>query len=60
LANFVFVDFGRDSQEVFAALQRKGIITRTIKEYGFPQALRITIGTPEQNRRLIRALEDIL
>ncbi len=59
-ANFVFVDFGRDSQVVFKALQKKGIITRTIKEYGFPNALRITIGTPDQNRRLVKALEEIL
>jgi histidinol-phosphate aminotransferase len=59
-ANFIFVDFGRDSQVIFEALQKKGIITRTIKEYGFPNALRITIGTAAQNRRLIRALEVIL
>lgn len=58
--NFIFVDFARDSQTVFEALQRRGIITRTIKEYGFPHALRITIGTEEQNRKLIRALEEIL
>lgn len=59
-ANFYFVDFARDSQAVFEALQRKGIITRTIKEYGFPNALRISIGTEEQNRRLIRALHRVL
>jgi len=59
-ANFIFVDFPKDSQVIFEALQRKGIITRTIKEYGFPNALRITIGTDEQNRKLIKALEEIL
>ncbi|MCX6564624.1 MAG: histidinol-phosphate transaminase [Candidatus Aminicenantes bacterium] len=59
-ANFIFVDFARDSQIVFEALQKKGIITRTIKEYGFPQALRITIGTEDQNRKLIRALKSVL
>jgi histidinol-phosphate aminotransferase len=59
-ANFIFVNFPKDSQIIFEALQRKGIITRTIKEYGFPNALRITIGTKEQNRKLIKALEEIL
>ena len=59
-ANFVFVDFARDSTLVFEALQRKGIIARTIKEYGFPHALRITIGTEEQNARVIRTLKRIL
>lgn len=59
-ANFIFVDFARDSRIVFEALQKKGIITRTIQEYGFPQALRITIGTEDQNRKLIRALKSVL
>jgi histidinol-phosphate aminotransferase len=59
-ANFIFVDFGKDSQVIFESLQKKGIITRTIKEYGFPHALRITIGSEAQNRRLIKALEEIL
>jgi histidinol-phosphate aminotransferase len=59
-ANFIFVDFAQDSQIIFDALRRKGIITRTIKEYGFPNALRISIGTEEQNQKLIRALKLIL
>ncbi len=59
-ANFIFVDFQKDSQIIFEALQKQGIITRTIKEYGFPNALRITIGTEEQNCRLISALKKIL
>jgi histidinol-phosphate aminotransferase len=59
-ANFIFVDFGKDSQVIFEALQKKGIITRTIKEYGFPHALRITIGSEGQNRKLIKALEEVL
>jgi len=58
--NFIFVDFGKDSQIIFEDLQKHGIITRTIKEYGFPHALRITIGTEKQNRRLIRTLRKIL
>lgn len=59
-ANFIFVDFEQDSQVIFEKLQQKGIIARTIKEYGFPKALRITIGTEKQNRRLINTLKKIL
>lgn len=58
--NFVFVDFSKDSLTVFESLQRHGIIARTIKEYGFPNALRITIGTEKQNRKLIKTLKKIL
>lgn len=58
--NFLFVDFGKDSQIVFEALQKHGIITRPIKGYGFPNALRITIGTEKQNKQLIQTLKKIL
>jgi histidinol-phosphate aminotransferase len=58
--NFIFVEFPKDSQIIFEALLKQGIITRTIKEYGFPNALRITIGTEKQNHRLISALKKIL
>jgi histidinol-phosphate aminotransferase len=59
-ANFVMVDFGRDAQSVFESLQRKGVIARPIREYGFPNALRISIGTEPQNRKFVRALKAIL
>lgn len=58
--NFVYVDFNKDSQIVFEALQRHGVIGRMIKEYGFPTAMRITIGTEPQNARLARTLKKIL
>ena len=59
-ANFVLVDFGRDAMGVFESLQRKGVIARPIREYGFPNALRISIGTEPQNRKLVRSLKTIL
>jgi histidinol-phosphate aminotransferase len=59
-ANFIFVSFVEDSQEIYEKLLRLGVITRTVKEYNFPNALRITIGTPEQNRRLINALKQVV
>ncbi len=59
-ANFIFVDFEMDALPLFEELQRKGIITRTVREYGIPHALRITIGTEKQNRRLVKALKEAL
>jgi histidinol-phosphate aminotransferase len=58
--NFIFVDVGRDSTQVSDGLQRMGVITRPVKEYNFPTALRITVGSPKQNSRLIEALEKVL
>ena len=59
-ANFVFINFAVDSQEIFEGLQRRGVIARTIREYGFPNALRITVGTPAENKRFLKALAEVL
>lgn len=58
--NFILVDFKKDAREVFDAAQKKGVILRTVYEYGLPTSLRITIGSPAQNERLIQVLEGIL
>jgi histidinol-phosphate aminotransferase len=59
-ANFVFVNFAVDAQEIFDALQRKGIIARTVREYGFPNALRVTVGLEAENKRFLKALNEVL
>lgn len=53
--NFLLVKVG-DGAAVFDALQRRGIITRPVRPYGLAEWLRITVGTPEQNRRLLAEL----
>lgn len=58
--NFVFINFAVDAQLIFEALQRKGVITRTLREYNFPNALRVTIGKEPENRRFIKALKEVL
>jgi len=60
VANFVYLDVGRDSLPVFQAMQREGVIIRPIKEYDFPNSFRVSVGTPRQNRKLIRALKKVL
>jgi histidinol-phosphate aminotransferase len=59
-ANFVFIDFEKDSEEVFQALLREGIIIRPGKVWGFPTFARVTIGRMEDNQRFIRALKKIV
>jgi histidinol-phosphate aminotransferase len=54
-ANFVLVRVG-DGERVFDALQRRGVIVRPVKSYGLPEWIRITVGTGEQNERLLREL----
>jgi histidinol-phosphate aminotransferase len=59
-ANFIFIDFERDSETVFQALLRKGIIIRPGKLWGYPTCARVTIGRTEDNQRFIKALKKIL
>jgi len=58
-ANFILVRVG-EVQAVFQALQREGIITRPMGGYDLPEFVRISIGTPAQNQRCIRALRKVL
>jgi len=59
-ANFVFIDFEKDSNEIFQALLREGIIIRPGKTWGYPTCARVTIGRTEDNQRFIKALRKIL
>ena len=57
--NFQLVKVG-DGGAVFEALQRRGMITRPVKGYGLPEWLRVTVGTPAQNERLLAGLAAVL
>jgi histidinol-phosphate aminotransferase len=59
-ANFVFIDFERDSNEIFQALLKEGIIIRPGKTWGYPTCARVTVGRMEDNQRFIRALRKVL
>jgi len=59
-ANFVFVDLGRPAGPVYDAVLRKGVITRPVPNYGFPNALRISTGLAADNVRVVNALRDVL
>ncbi len=57
--NFVLVDTGRQAAGLYEALLREGVIVRPVANYGLPQHLRISIGTPAENDRFIAALETV-
>jgi histidinol-phosphate aminotransferase len=60
VCNFHTVDVGRPGREVFGALLREGVIVRPVDNYGLAQHLRISVGLPEHNRRLLAALAKVL
>lgn len=58
--NFLLVDFGRDAIGIEAALIERGVVLRPMRGYGLPNCLRITVGTRDENRRLVAALDEVL
>lgn len=58
-ANFVLVNFHKPAGRVFQALLRQGVTVRPMDGYGMATWQRITIGTAEQNDRLLVAIDAI-
>ena len=59
-ANFIFVDTGRDADEVFKGLLKEGMIVRSMKAYGFSTWIRVTVGRRSQNVLFYRLLKKYL
>lgn len=64
VGNFILAVFSPSGAKTAAAaddfLRARGLIVRRVGVYGLPNALRITIGTREQNDLIIKALADFM
>jgi histidinol-phosphate aminotransferase len=49
VGNFVFAEVGEDSRPLFELLLREGVIVRPTHGFGAPGAIRVTVGTAEEN-----------
>ena len=58
-ANFILCKTG-NGREVFQALQKREVIVRPMDPYGLPDHIRITIGMPVQNQKVLAMLKDVL
>ncbi len=58
--NFILVRVGPEAQDVVEGLLRQGVIVRPCHGYGLPEFLRVTVGDPAQNARLIEALRRVV
>ena len=59
VANFLYAEVGEDSRALFEQLLREGVIVRPTHGFGGPKALRITVGTREENTFLAEALSRV-
>lgn len=55
-ANHIYVNVGKDAQEVFVELQKRGVIIRPMGGTW----IRVSVGTMEENRTFIEKLKEVL
>jgi histidinol-phosphate aminotransferase len=60
VANFLFATVGDDARPLFEQLLREGVIVRPTHGFGDPSAIRVTVGTPEENELFAAALGRVL
>ena len=60
VCNFVTVDAGRPARDVFKALLAEGVIVRPLDGYGMPRHVRVSVGLPAENDRLLAAMQKVL
>jgi histidinol-phosphate aminotransferase len=58
--NFVFITVGPEAKTVSDDLLRLGVIVRPLGWMGFPEAIRISVGTAEENDKCLSALGQVL
>ena len=64
IGNFLLIHFpdapARSAAEADAFLRARGFVLRRVAGYGFPHALRMSVGSEEANRGVVAALSDFL
>ena len=56
VANFVYAEVDGDAQALFDALLHEGVIVRPLAGFGASNAVRVTVGTPDEHAFLHEAL----
>jgi histidinol-phosphate aminotransferase len=61
-ANFIWLRLPEETAEadVVSGLRERGVLVRAGKSLGREGALRVTVGTPEENARFVAALAELL
>jgi len=58
--NFILIRIGSNASTVQQELLKRGVIVRPCGGYELPEFLRVSIGAPDQNKRLITTLHEVL
>jgi histidinol-phosphate aminotransferase len=60
VGNFVYLDVGGEAADLFERFLREGVIIRPLGSFGAPTAIRISVGTPDENEFFAGALARVL
>lgn len=58
-ANFLYCNVGKDASALALRLRNEGISVRPLAAWGAPNAIRVTIGTPDQNELFLAAMRKV-
>ncbi len=58
--NFFLINVHGDATRLYEAMLREGVIIRSMKAYGYPGFIRINVGTDQENKRFLAALNKTL
>jgi histidinol-phosphate aminotransferase len=59
-ANFIYFTVDEDANAFAKRMQAEGVLVRSLVPWGIPKAIRVSIGTPEQNEVFVRALKKVV
>lgn len=58
--NFIMVFVNQPGADLVEAMMEKGVIVRAMEGYGYPDAIRVTIGKQEENKRFLEVLTPLV
>ncbi|HEV2288079.1 MAG TPA: histidinol-phosphate transaminase [Candidatus Acidoferrales bacterium] len=59
VANFILVEVGGNADALAQEMLKLGVIVRPMAWMGFPNAIRVSVGTAEENDKFLRALSEV-
>jgi len=59
-ANFIYFTIDEDANAFAKRMQAEGVIVRSLVPWGAPNAIRVSIGTPDENETFVRALKKLV
>ena len=59
-ANFLLIQLEKNADQIFEDLLRQGVIVRSMRSYGYPDCIRVSVGQHHENERFLAALAAVV